>query len=325
MKTLTIIFSLILTTISFSQPLAGYKFCIDPGHGGNDPANDRYMAIADFWESEGNFYKALHLEEMLTELGAEVILTRYGNSNSDDIGLSARSAIANANNVDYFHSIHSNALNGNSSVNRTLMLFRGYTHSPIFPEAKEMSNIMVEHLFKANRTTGKQVSGDWSFYTWWEDPTVGLGVLRNLSMPGTLSEGSFHDYYPETFRLKNDSYLRHEAWALARSFIDLYDVDKIEGDIIIDVGGKDENYEGISKELIHATGKLILRDEIGIFGNPTADSKRTSLNETTINVLSIFFTPPEIDDLYLDETLKFLKNLYSEECPQMESSTNIIS
>jgi DNA/RNA-binding domain of Phe-tRNA-synthetase-like protein len=105
----------------------------------------------------------------------------------------------------------------------------------------------------------------------------------------------------------------------------LYDVDKIEGDIIIDVGGKDENYEGISKELIHATGKLILRDEIGIFGNPTADSKRTSLNETTKNVLSIFFTPPEIDDLYLDETLKFLKNLYSEECPQMESSTNIIS
>ena len=51
-----------------------------------------------------------------------------------------------------------------------------------------------------------------------------LGVLRNLAMPGTLSEGSFHDYIPESWRLKNDSYLKHEAWAIAKAFIDYYNL-----------------------------------------------------------------------------------------------------
>jgi len=105
----------------------------------------------------------------------------------------------------------------------------------------------------------------------------------------------------------------------------LYDLDKIDGQIIIDVGEENESYQGISKELIHATGKMILRDETGIFGNPTADSKRTCLNEKTKNVLALFFTPPEVCNTYLDETLKSLENLYFTENPQIQSNTKIIS
>jgi len=105
----------------------------------------------------------------------------------------------------------------------------------------------------------------------------------------------------------------------------LYDLDKIDGNIIIDVGREDESYQGISKELIHATRKMILRDETGIFGNPTADSKRTCLIEKTKNVLAIFFTPPEVKKNYLNETLKFLENLYFTECPQIQIITKIIS
>ncbi len=100
----------------------------------------------------------------------------------------------------------------------------------------------------------------------------------------------------------------------------LYDLDKINGSVIVDVGGENETYQGISKELIHATGKMILRDDVGIFGNPTADSKRTCLSEKTKNVLVIFFAPPEVDNEYLNETLEFLNNLYQTECPQMQSS-----
>jgi DNA/RNA-binding domain of Phe-tRNA-synthetase-like protein len=105
----------------------------------------------------------------------------------------------------------------------------------------------------------------------------------------------------------------------------LYDLDKLDGNIIIDVGGEEESYQGISKELIHATGKMILRDGTGIFGNPTADSKRTSLSEKSINVMAIFFTPPEVDNNYLNDTLIFLKNLYLTECPKQQSKINIIS
>lgn len=105
----------------------------------------------------------------------------------------------------------------------------------------------------------------------------------------------------------------------------LYDLDKINGTIIIDVGKEDETYEGISKELIHASGKLILRDENGIFGNPTADSKRTCLSENTKNVLALFFTPPELENEYLNKTLTFLKNLYQAECSAIQSSIKIFS
>ena len=104
----------------------------------------------------------------------------------------------------------------------------------------------------------------------------------------------------------------------------LYDLDKIDGNIIVDVGKEDEIYQGISKELIHAFGKMILRDETGIFVNPTADSKRTCLDEKTKNILAIFFTPPEVDNNYLKETLTFLEKLYLSECSKIQSNIKII-
>jgi N-acetylmuramoyl-L-alanine amidase len=206
----------------FAQSLSGYKICIDPGHGGNDPANDRWIPEAGFWESEGNLTKGLYLKEILEELGAEVIITRTGNKDSDDLPLSQRAGIANANNADFFHSIHSNATGTSNRANFPLMLFRGYDNNPVFPEAKSYGIIVHRKILDSRSGTwsytSSNVRGDWSFYPSWG--TSGLGVLRPLSMPGLLSEGSFHDYIPEAKRLKNDMYLKHESWAIARAFLD---------------------------------------------------------------------------------------------------------
>lgn len=91
----------------------------------------------------------------------------------------------------------------------------------------------------------------------------------------------------------------------------LYDADKIKGEIWFDVGREGESYQGISRQEIHAQGKLILRDQAGIFGNPTADSKRTALSTQTKNILAIFFTPPEVEPDYLNQTLRQLVNYFS--------------
>lgn len=217
------IFVVLFAAVSFAQSLDGVKVCIDPGHGGHDPANDRHVVEADFWESEGNYYKALHAEEILTSLGATVILTRHGNSDSDEIALSVRAGIANANNVDLFHSIHSNATGTSNRTNFSLVLFRGYTDDPVFPQAKDYAIKVYRNLEKVNHVLNKSwdvVYGDWSFYSDWG--TAGLGVLRPLTMPGVLSEGSFHDYLPEAWRLKNSEYLRHEAWAITRSMLEYF-------------------------------------------------------------------------------------------------------
>ncbi|MHB2150842.1 B3/B4 domain-containing protein [Calditrichota bacterium LG25] len=90
----------------------------------------------------------------------------------------------------------------------------------------------------------------------------------------------------------------------------LYDADKISGNILLDVGRAGESYQGIGKGEIHAEGKLILRDDLGIFGNPTADSKRTALEPTTKSILAIFFTPPEVDMPYLQQALDDLTTYY---------------
>lgn len=90
----------------------------------------------------------------------------------------------------------------------------------------------------------------------------------------------------------------------------LYDVDKIDGTIEIDVGRAGESYAGISKDEIHAEGKLILRDDSGIFGNPTADSRRTSISGACQNALAVFFCPPEVEQAYLKQTLIFLADAY---------------
>lgn len=151
--------------------MSGLKFCIDPGHGGNNPANDRHVvpdAGIDFWESESNFQKALLLKPLLEARGAWVILTRNTNyyPNDDEPSLSARSEIANQNNVNWFHSIHSNATGGtNTGTNYTLILVKENiaTRQAQFPETLLMSEKIYNHILAKLRTTQFGVRLDYTF------------------------------------------------------------------------------------------------------------------------------------------------------------------
>lgn len=222
-----------VATVAWSQraDLSGLKFCIDPGHGGHNPANDRLVNPdpgVDFWESESNFQKALHLKALLEARRAVVILTRTTNDypNDDEPSLTARWTLANNNNVNWFHSIHSNAAGGvNTTTNYTLMLVKENipTRTAAFPEAVTMSTVIGPAIRSALRTT---TTSTWLDYTFYGGPNGGfnLGVLTGLVMPGELSEGSFHDFYPETRRLLNNDYRKMEAYALRNSFMQYFTV-----------------------------------------------------------------------------------------------------
>jgi len=213
-----------LLNLSFAQDLSDFIICIDPGHGGHE-SDDRYMSWAEFWESESNLSKAFFLDTLLKNLGATVVLTRHFNGDEgidNDPGLSERAAIANNAGADFFHSIHSNGGSGNA--NYTLILYPGPTGDPRInglsgyppcPIELTISNQMATQIYSTNRTTYKTTAGDWTFYGTGQPY---LGVFRTLRLPGSLSEGSFHDYYPETFRLKSRAYHKNEAWAIARTY-----------------------------------------------------------------------------------------------------------
>ncbi|MCP5061210.1 MAG: T9SS type A sorting domain-containing protein [Ignavibacteriae bacterium] len=210
-KILTLFF--IISTALIAQDFEGARIYINPGHGGHD-SNDRYIAATGFWESDGNLAKGLYLKEILDSLNATTKISRTLNRTQDDLGLSVIVADANNFSADYFHSIHSNGWRGDR--NYTLMLFQGGDNSPTFAGAKEMGGYMADEIYKAHRTTAKHNRGDADFYGTGEPY---LGVLKGLTMPGTLSEGSFHDYIPESWRLRSEGYLKHEAWALTKSFV----------------------------------------------------------------------------------------------------------
>lgn len=237
--------SLLLVSVgSFVFPqqsdLTGIKICIDPGHGGHNAANDRHLIPdtgTDFWESESNFQKALLLKSLLEAKGATVLLTRNTNDYPTDAepSLSARVNFANSNNVNWFHSIHSNAtgLASNTSINYTLMLIREEivpggssvygpgTGKPEKQESWEISLLIGPNIKEKLRTQRSAQSLDWTFYGG-ANGGYTLGVLRGLSMPGELSEGSMHDYYPETRRLMNNSYRKMEAYAIRDAFLKYY-------------------------------------------------------------------------------------------------------
>jgi len=214
--------------------LSGLKFCIDPGHGGysSDDRNVQPDPGVNFWESESNFEKALLLRQLLWQQGATVILTRTSNDTTypdgnDEPSLTARWQLANANNVDWFHSIHSNAsgLAANTSINYTLLLVKEDipTLTAAFPQDVTMSNLIGPAIQGMLRTTGTSTWLDYAFYG---GPAGGynLGVLSGLLMPGELSEGSFHDFYPECRRLLNNDYHKMEAYAIRNGFMQYFGV-----------------------------------------------------------------------------------------------------
>ena len=196
---------------------------INPGHGGYD-SDDRNMVIYPFhqgdsagsWESKSNLRKGLALQEILQKKGYKTSISRVTNTTADDLALSTIVALCNQSGADVFYSIHSNAT-GTSAVNNFPMVFyRGYTGSPQIANADVLAADLEPYLY-ANQGTvwthNYQIWGDWSFRPEWG--TQGYGVLRGNRAVANLSEGSFHDYIPEAYRLLGLQYCWLEGWNIS--------------------------------------------------------------------------------------------------------------
>lgn len=231
--------------------LSGLKIYVNPGHGGYD-ANDRscwtipvpetWTNPDGYWESKSNLTKGLALRDLLESAGATVIISRTTNKsgirdleyypnasaevkaeliNGDDRDLGDIAEEANANKVDHFISVHSNALN--TMTNYLLMLYHGEQGKPTVAQsdlmAESSGNIQIQNKLTVWTSAAPLLRGDITFYGDSPDsPTAGLGVLRPLKVPGFLSEGSFHDYPPETHRLMNADYCKLEAIRMYQHF-----------------------------------------------------------------------------------------------------------
>lgn len=209
--------------------LKDLKIYINPGHGGHD-SDDRNVAVPPFasgdpegyWESNSNLSKGLSMRDLLEGFGVEVMMSRTTNTSEDDRDLEEIGVEATNFGADFFFSIHSNATGTATKMNKPLMLYREYTDNPKYPEAKEMAETLNYQLLENEVTSWSDeniwLAGDWSFYPQWG--LSGLGVLRRLDIPGLLSEGSYHDYIPETYRLLNDDFCWLEAYHFTKAIME---------------------------------------------------------------------------------------------------------
>ncbi len=213
------------------------KIYINPGHGGYD-SDDRVMTLypyadgdtSTFAESKSNLGKGFRLRELLWEKGYQVEMSRVTNTTADDLGLSTIVALSNASGADLFLSIHSNATGVVNRRNFPLILYRGYDGEPQIEGSLEWATYINEHLLTNESTvwtsTSLNVRGDWSFQPSWGQQ--GYGVLRGQTVTSVLSEGSFHDYIPEAYRLLNSNFHWIEAWNFRKAANQYFGIEGVD-------------------------------------------------------------------------------------------------
>ncbi|MBQ0120276.1 MAG: N-acetylmuramoyl-L-alanine amidase, partial [Bacteroidales bacterium] len=204
---------------------------LNPGHGSWGP-NDRPMATipypalpetgrpdtCGFYESNTNLWKILKMGETLEKMGVKkenIMYSRVKNGPFPYVKGAADEELYNrnlteisrevdANNMDIFVSIHSNAATDGSTANYPLYLYRGqdkpasgdYNHNEGSYEmcdagwdARYMTEIDPNSYYSR---TQKNIRGDWNFYGSTYETTTAkgtftgyLGVLRH-GTPGYL-------------------------------------------------------------------------------------------------------------------------------------------
>ncbi|MBR5327016.1 MAG: carboxypeptidase regulatory-like domain-containing protein [Paludibacteraceae bacterium] len=282
-KTLLLMAACVVSIAMFATDLTGKRIYINPGHGSWGP-NDRpnatipYPNLAStgmpdtcgFYETNTNLWKCLELRDHLEAAGAFVMMshTKGGpwpyekvNGEYPDYTWEAYQQLpdfekynrplleiadeAEANNMDYFISVHSNAATEGNTVNYLAYFYRGNNAGEhVVPGAIEMCKASWYHAFECRSMDGlepnnydtrdpetsKHILADIDFYHSSYDATLPssgktytgyLGVLHH-GVPGFLVEGYFHTYQPARHRALNPDYCKQEGIRYYRGIVDYF-------------------------------------------------------------------------------------------------------
>lgn len=190
--------------------LQNKTICIDPGHGGTADTDHYRVGPTGEREEWINLRVAKILQQMLTQKGARVVMTR-----DEDVfvPLDQRARIARDANADLFISIHHNAT-ADSSVNFPILYYHGYASENEGSVAfgKLLAKEFISHLYDP-RPTPASLASDFTIF-----PNAGASVLRNTyGIPAIIAEASFFSNADEERRLKSEAYNLKEAMAYLKA------------------------------------------------------------------------------------------------------------
>ncbi|MEI5906273.1 phenylalanine--tRNA ligase beta subunit-related protein [Bacillus spongiae] len=78
--------------------------------------------------------------------------------------------------------------------------------------------------------------------------------------------------------------------------IGLYDLEKINHSVTIEIGTKNDTFIGLNRRENSLENMIITKDKLGAFGSPFVDSERTAVNTDTTHALQIVYLPPSISN-----------------------------
>lgn len=84
----------------------------------------------------------------------------------------------------------------------------------------------------------------------------------------------------------------------------LYDADGLAGDVVYRIAPPG-TYMSIGGQEVSTDGKPFLADRRGVFGNPTADARRTAVTLSTRRLLSVIYPDEEVGDGELADMVAF--------------------
>jgi N-acetylmuramoyl-L-alanine amidase len=222
---------------------------VDPGHGGQIWGATRGYTggtrskVTDQNESDANLRVGLYLWDLLTQAGAEVVMTRtfetrlsadcYASPDTDEYKanrreeLNIRCRVAEANNSDFLISIHHNAGGGPDTNFATAFFFEGggsgqneVKHSPEAVEmAKKLASAITDSLgSKLSLPTRPARHGNYH-------------VLRETSLPAVIVECSFMWNVKQSEWMEDLAYSRLAAIAIFEGILKACEEDKNTGEV----------------------------------------------------------------------------------------------
>lgn len=183
-----------------TKPLSGKRIVVDAGHGGTDVGA---IGPGECPEKDLNRMIAESLSEKLSELGAEVIVSR---KNDDTVDLYQRMDLLTAECPDMAVSIHHNSVLGSTNALKARGFMALYSNNSGVSLSDTIADVVCDKLGRDKKPTAYQQ----------------LAVARNHMFPSTLLEMCFISNVEEYQWSIADGNIERSAQAIAEGILEYY-------------------------------------------------------------------------------------------------------